>query len=257
MSKKEGLGKLKSKLVCLKNLVLKGVKRFSDCLFPLNLTCNLCGKEVFDGQSLCENCREKIVKNDGFICATCGRKVPLLMERCFSCKGNWSVDLARSAFVYESEIQTLIKRYKYGNARYLADIFVEELKTLYIKNAFFADTVCGVPMTKERVYERGFNQSEYLAEKLAEALGINYRPLLVKRRETDRQAGLTFSERVKNLSGCFVVADSKTVSGKNVLIVDDVLTTGSTSDEIGRVLKKAGAKHVALLTVASTTPETF
>lgn len=108
-------------------------------------------------------------------------------------------------------------------------------------------------MTKSRERKRGYNQSRLLARRIAYLAGI---PLgddvLVKKSGNNRQVGLTREERRRNLDGSFTVAKKSEVIGRTVLVVDDVMTTGSTIDSVAKSLKSAGAESVIALTVAVT-----
>ena len=130
------------------------------------------------------------------------------------------------------------------------------MKVVYYKNTFAPDIVTFVPMTDKKRYERGYNQSELLAESLCREVGAKCKDLFVKVKETRHQAGLGFSDRRVNLDGAFKLKDARAVKNKKVLIVDDVLTTGATSEELAALLKDKGAKSVYLLTVASVPAKT-
>ena len=190
--------------------------------------------------------------NNGAICEHCGRKTIQNETYCLSCKENFiNIDKARSSFCYEKPISFLIQKYKYSGKKYLADLFAHYLFITLTENMLTADYIVFVPMTEKSLKQRGFNHGQLLAEKLSEKTGIPCLDIIKKIKETPRQAKLTRGERLKNLKGCFRLTKRKIISGKNVLIVDDVLTTGSTSETIAKILKKANAKTVNLLTIAS------
>lgn len=229
---------------------------FDKFLFNPKWRCLICGKEIFESENFCDKCKSELPYNDGAICGHCGRKVLSFEPYCTTCKGKLvALDLCRSVFSYQEPISTLIKRLKYGNKRYLADYFSEELSKLYLKSYFNADYIVYVPMTDKAKRKRGFNQSELLARNLSEKVNVPILDCLKKTTETKRQATLTATERRKNLENAFRVTDKKVVKGKTLLIVDDVTTTGSTAEVIAERLKKAGANQVYLLTVASTPPK--
>ena len=113
------------------------------------------------------------------------------------------------------------------------------------------DAVTYVPITKKRKIERGYNQGELLAEVISEELKIPVLHTLEKTRDTDDQKSLNLKERAENLKGCFRVCDRTYVKGKTILLADDVLTTGATTDAACRALLAAGAAAVYLVTAAS------
>ncbi len=215
-------------------------------------TCNACGKEIFEGEYFCEECKKTMPYNNGAICNHCGRKTTVQETYCLTCKNNLpSIDIGRSHFVYAPPISTLIKKLKYNKKRYVAEIFCEYLAITYFKHYLVADIIVYPPMTKKSLRKREYNHAKLLAEKLSEKINIPVVDALVKTRETDRQAKLNRNERLKNLIGAFRVSKRKEVENKTVLLVDDVTTTGATAEVLASRLKMAGAKKVILLTVAS------
>lgn len=225
--------------------------KIDELLCPKHLTCNLCGAEIFDDGDFCEDCLKKIKLNDGVICVNCGRVTNIPVKRCYSCSGEWAIDKARSAFLYEDGAETLIKALKYGGKKYLAEILAPYLKNVYIKNFFAPDIITFVPMTENKVKARGFNQAEVIASALCKIIDNRPIALLLKIKDTPEQKSLDLNERKENLSKCFKVVDKNLVKDKKILLIDDVLTTGATAHAIAKTLKKAGAKTVYLLTVAS------
>ena len=236
---------------------LKGAlgKFFRKYFFNPKWRCLLCGREVFEGENFCEKCYAKLPFNDGAICEHCGRKVIAFEPYCTTCKNVLiSLDLCRSVFSYEKPISALIQKFKYGNGRYLADYFSECVANLYLKNYLNADGLLYVPMFEKDERKRGYNQSKLLAEKVSLKVNVPLIDCLKKIKETKRQATLSRLERLKNLDGAFRVTDKKSVKDKTLVLIDDVTTTGATAEVIASRLKKAGAKIVYLLTVASTPP---
>ncbi|MDH3443182.1 MAG: ComF family protein [Deltaproteobacteria bacterium] len=113
------------------------------------------------------------------------------------------------------------------------------------------EIIVPVPLHPKRLRWRGFNQSVLLAREVSRAYQVPMDPfLLQRRRETSPQTQLTEDERRKNMRGAFALGAGKSVRGKIVLLLDDVYTSGATVDECSRVLRKAGAKAVYVLTLA-------
>ena len=159
--------------------------------------------------------------------------------------------MARSAFEYLDPIRQLLMRFKYGGEKYLREFFAEELKATFLKHIGYADVIVYVPATNKKVKQRGYNQGEVLAREFSSFCKIPVVDAIKKIKETDSQVGLTLKERRENLKGCFKIVDRSAVKGKRVLIIDDVMTTGSTVESIAEKLKGAGASEVLVLTVAS------
>ena len=231
----------------------KKLEKCLNFLFPVNLTCNLCGREIFSGEHFCEECESNLPKNNDVICNHCGRKVLNAEEYCNSCKGRETYfEKARSVFDYKEPIKGLIYQLKYNGKRYLAQIFASRMAMLYISNYYNCDFALAVPMSEQRLKVRKYNQAQLLAESLCEKVGIPHESdLLLKVVETARQTGLSASVRRQNLKGTFKIADKSRVKGKRILLVDDVMTTGATVECISELLIKNGAKEVLVLTVAS------
>ncbi len=229
---------------------------FKSYLYNPKWKCNWCGKEIFNEAYFCEECKNNLPYNDKAICDHCGRKLTVGADYCLTCKGRLtSLDKCRSAFDYDKPISGLIKNAKYDNKRYILEYFAEYLSLIYFKNYFNADVIVYVPMTEKAERKRGYNQSKILALKLSELVNVPMVDVLVKKSDTKRQAKLNRAERLKNLEDAFKVTKRKAIRGKNVLIVDDVTTTGATAENISIKLKKAGADVVYLLTVASVSPK--
>lgn len=233
------------------------LKRFlGKYLFNAKWTCQICGKEIFDGKYFCDNCALELPHNEGAKCSHCGRKTLAPVAYCSTCINSLvSFELGRSAFVYQKPISTLIKNFKYKNKRYLSDTFAEYLSAVYYKNYMSADIVTYVPMTEKAKRKRGYNQSELLAKSFCSLTDLPIENVIEKVKETARQAKLDRSGRLKNLAGAFRVSNRKLIKDKTVLVIDDVTTTGATAEVIADKLKRAGAKQVYLLTIASVPPK--
>jgi len=230
-------------------------KFFKRYFFFRSWRCVVCKKEIFHENGVCDECKQSLPYNDQNICDHCGRKLTVSANFCSTCKGNLIyLDKCRSAFDYQKPISALIKRLKYDNGRYLAEVFSEYLANVFFKNFIGTDVITFVPSTEKSLKKRGFNQSKLLAEKTSERINVPVVDCLIKVKETDRQAKLNREQRQKNLLEAFKVKDKRLIKDKNVLIIDDVTTTGSTAHAISQKLKKAGAKEIYLLTIASVAP---
>lgn len=228
---------------------MKIFDKILDVFFPENFTCDICGIEIFNGDNLCEKCRSTVKVNNGFTCPVCGRKT-LLQQLCLECKAQPPLyDKAVSPLVYSEGAQALILKFKSGQP-YLKTYLS---RLIYAKCGKFtdADAICFVPMTKAAERNRGYNQARLLAEELSKLTKL---PLLKyaleKVKKSSSQKSLSREERLKNLQSSFK-ADKDIVSGKTLIVVDDVLTTGATADAVCGELKKRGAKKLYFVTVAS------
>lgn len=220
------------------------LKRYDD---ETNFTCDICGREVFDGARVCDPCRGELPWNNGAICLFCGRKVKE-EGACMDCKLRpLGVVKARSVFCHEGEAARLVVRFKRGE-RYLFRTLAE-LSVPLIEREFGAvEALIPVPMSENSRKKRGYNQSELLAECIAERTGKTVIPAVIKQKDTPSQKFLTRREREQNLESSFHVKMRKEVKGKRVLIVDDTLTTGATISALADLLKRAGAAEVFAFT---------
>jgi ComF family protein len=158
-------------------------------------------------------------------------------------------------FVFEKDkaLQLFIHSIKYHkrflNAKYLGKLIGENLKE-QIQN-WSVDYILPVPLHSLRNADRGFNQSKYIANGIGKELGINVNINLLKRtRYTETQTNLTLKEREENISNAFQVKHKRLIEGKTFLLVDDIITTGATIRECGKVLIEGGAARVYACSVA-------
>jgi ComF family protein len=161
---------------------------------------------------------------------------------------------------YEGALRELIHIFKYQRVRSAAPLLGKLLREA-VQEAGLAGplAVIPVPLWPKKRQERGFNQAEEIARSFCRAqasAGIQLKAtLLIRSRETTSQTGLTRAQRHANLRGAFAVRHQEKLRGRRILLVDDVMTTGSTASECARVLLRAGAKEVFVATVARATRE--
>ncbi len=156
----------------------------------------------------------------------------------------------RSLAIYEGVVRECVHSLKYDGNQSLGEYFSRELIKCVQAEDWLLDGVIPVPLSTLRIKERGYNQSALLARPLALGLSLHYQPFGLKRiRNTQAQVELSALERRQNVAGAFR-AVPEIVSGKNVLLVDDVTTTGSTLYECTRALKESGSNAVYCITLA-------
>ena len=159
-------------------------------------------------------------------------------------------------------IKNLIKRFKYEPlvkelAKDLASLIIAHFQLLDPPPNFGGGdyVLVPVPLEKRKLKWRGFNQSEEIGKEISKFLNIPLiNDILFKIKETPPQVELSEKEREENIKGVFIIRNRKKISGKKILLVDDVYTTGSTMEEAARVLKKAGAKEVIGIVIARAAP---
>jgi len=200
-------------------------------------------------------------------CINCGKEGEYLCDDCFalieiSNKPSWQrfkyLDTLYFASNYENKIvQTALHLLKYGYvkdiSKILASLIIAQFKLLDNRPDFSNSILCAVPLHKTRLRQRRFNQAEEIAKHLSKSLNIPFEPgLLLKTKKTLPQMTLNRNERIKNVSGAFEINPQKKnkVFGKNILLVDDVFTTGATMEECSRILKQNHAQSVWGVVVA-------
>lgn len=225
-------------------------------------TCDACGTEIFDypRQRLCEECLLSLRYNDETRCRKCGRQT-VAHGTCLDCKSVAPVfDKGFSPLSYRGKTAALINRIKNGDRR-LSYFFAEQMCKAFLQNCLVETgkeiVVVPVPITKEGRAVRGYNQAEDLAQRVVDILqeagwtAVMDKDILLKTRDTKQQKQLRLSERAENVRGAFRVHKRTACKGKTILLVDDIMTTGSTGSECARALKSAGANTVYFLVGAS------
>ncbi len=208
---------------------------------------------------VCPACQEKILLNKPPFCARCSRYLEENAQnsRCRECaKTDPAFDFAWSACLYTEPLKTLIHAFKYGQKTGLRHLFIDLMasfiRTYGLDIAQF-DIIVPIPLSPTRLRERGYNQARLLGEGMAREfslpLSVNH---LIRRRHTQPQTLLDEKERWTNMEGAFTIEHSKILKQRNILIVDDLLTTGATASEAARTLKEAGAGTVGVLALAIT-----
>lgn len=223
---------------------------FEDALYP-EFGCFICGSETIGEDFICDKCKSKLpFLNDVNCCKRCGAPLNPETKFCDDCKiAMFNFDEARACVEYSGEIKKLILGIKYSRKIYLAKFFAKLMYEKLLSWGVLVDIIVPVPLSDERLKERGYNQSELIARELSLLSGVPVAENIVKRESGKIQQGLTRKERIENMKGAFSLIDKTKLNGKNVLIVDDVFTTGATADELSKMLRKLKPDKVFVLTV--------
>jgi len=190
-----------------------------------------------------------------FCCARC--RAPFLNAApldehglCALCRlGTTSYDQCWSYGLHEGRLRDLIHLFKYSSMRPLASVFGQWLAAAYPRMERF-DALVPMPLHWWKRLRRGFNQSELLTRELSHRIGVPVLRVARRRRATAAQTGLSPAQRRENVRGAFEVPHPAAVRGLSMLLVDDVLTTGSTVNACATALKRAGAARVSVLTLS-------
>ena len=219
--------------------------------------CTICGRSVGAGEYLCDQCEAKTVRIVAPFCQKCSEPFEGAITSAFTCANcahrTIYFDAAVAAYRGRGIVRQMIHEFKYGR-----QIHLRHLVARWLHAALDDERLCGrrfdviipVPLHPTRQRERGFNQASLLAELLSAQTSIPAKPVLERIRYTTTQTALDRSERMENLHNAFRLRKNADVRGLRVLLVDDVLTTGSTLNECARLLKRAGALSVHAATAA-------
>lgn len=232
----------------LKNAIKRAGQEFLDLLFPV--TCLVCGR---DGMFLCDKCLIELPKLEKQQCLVCQTPAPFGKTH-INCVSKNTIDGSIAALPYKDrQVNKIIETFKYNFVSDLALPLTKAIQTELAKqdlSDFFRDfIVVPVPLHARRFNWRGFNQAELLATKIAENLGLQVNnKLIIRNKFTKPQVKLDASERKRNMENAFSLSGD--ASGKKILLVDDVVTSGSTANELAKLLKHNHAQEVWILTAA-------
>jgi len=228
-----------------------------DIIWPRS--CLACG-DALDGEErwLCGSCAGKVLPLGDNVCPRCGKPLGPYQAKpkggCHICRNRPLFFSEVVAGVrYGGPVRELVLKAKFARLAIAVHPLHEYLSAAASRKGVGerADVMVPVPLSRRREWQRGYNQAELLARRLAGRLKLRVLPrVLVRVRATQAQASLAPRERCKNLSGVFAVRRPAMVAGKRVVLVDDVMTTGATCAECARALRKAGAKEVIAAVVA-------
>lgn len=226
---------------------------FDKCLGMLYpQTCCFCGK--VSRNPICKECEEKVTYIQEPICKKCGK--PIRYEEKEYCGDCADADLhyeqGRSIWLHSGNVRWSIYQFKYHNRRIYGRFYAQELFRLYADwiQKWKIDVIIPIPLHHRRQRKRGYNQAELVARHLGKLTHIRVDTKSVIRvHHTKPQKELSQKERQKNLKTAFRVT-KRWKTGQNVLLIDDIYTTGSTINSVAKVLKEKGAHKVFFLTIS-------
>ena len=222
-----------------------------DLIFPEKNTCLICGywDEKIGEDYICKECLYNFKKIKGHKCKVCSKLLVSSGNICIDC-----TEIPKffkkvySPYKYKGLIKDVLKDYKYNNKPYYYKLLGELLYKYIVEININIDIISYVPLHKNKKRKRGYNQSELMAKYLGKKLNISCEKLIDRILDTKAQNQLKKEDRIKNLKNTFLPV--KYLKNKNILIVDDVYTTGTTLNECSKSLLKVEENNIYGLTIA-------
>ena len=162
-------------------------------------------------------------------------------------------DIARAPFVFKGQVRKMVYKLKYGYGAYMSKYMAQFMYDTYLDNNEKIDFITFVPMPKRRYIDRGYNQAEEIAKELSILTSIPVVDALERSKYTKNLARMNKDERKKAITDSIKMKENVEVKGKRILLIDDVFTSGATTNECSKILKKAKAEFVYVLTFATST----
>lgn len=220
-------------------------------MFPNDIKCMFCDTDIpnFDEKPYCDECEKSVAFNRGHRCAICDQPIFSEADVCDFCqKQKRTFDKIFCPFLYEDAVKNAILAFKDSNQRYRANAFAKVIVSYMGKTAKDINVISYIPMTSAKQKQRGFNQSQLLAEEIGKILQVPVLNLFEKVKEGSAQKSLTFKERLANIEGSLVLKKSKLSKTETLLLVDDIVTTCATvSYASGLVRSKVNKIYVCAI----------
>ncbi len=234
----------------------KQINFFLDIIFPPK--CIFCNEILSPGTEIeiCKTCSKKNSVIQGSVCNQCGQPIHVsdVQEKCFDCsRSKQYFKQGISIYEYRGKVKKAMVHFKFfGKKRYavtFGKLMSDKIKQMTNWPEF--DIIIYVPLHKTQLRKRGYNQAKLLAKELAQELNVPLRINIIRKdRQASHQRKLNRFQRQMNMRNTFEVDPNVSIEGLTVLLVDDIYTTGATMNECARIMIKAGAKQVYIVTAA-------
>ena len=212
-------------------------EKILDLLFPSNIKCIFCGKDKPNEDYFCENCLNDKIFNLGNKCIKCDTSIKegnIICDNCKSVKKYF--EKCFCPLIYKDNVKKSILKFKDDNAKYLAKPFADLIHKRILEENVDFDIIVPVPSHEKTVAKRGYNPALLIAEEISKLSNKPVEKVLVKNVLSKNQKNLTFSERQTNLENCMKLVDKEIIKNKNILIVDDIITTCATINACASLL---------------------
>lgn len=214
--------------------------------------CAYCGKIIAQGETVCDKCGQKLPRVEPPICLSCGRG----LQYC-TCSRHFHFRRCVSPFYYDGCAKDGIWRLKFHGKTEGVPVLAHEMAETVLDQygERCADLIVCVPSTKSTIRLRGYNQAELLAKSLSVELNLPCDADALQKVLEISQRSMDALARRENVIGAYAVTEDARVKGKNILLVDDIITTGATLNECAKAMEQAGAKDILCVTYACTRPK--
>lgn len=233
----------------MKNITKTVIKAAIELIFPK--VCPLCEKlkNVGEQEGVCSKCRKKIIYISEPFCNKCGKEIDdNEKELCYDCsKNKHYFDKSRALYSYNDDIKKSIYSFKYKNQKEFAKFYAKDIHKKFsnwiVNNRI--DIIVPIPLHKKKLKKRGYNQAELLARELSKFTDAQVVNVVERIKYTKPQKALSNIKRKENLKDAFIIKEG--IEGLNILLIDDIYTTGSTLDNVSKILYKNKANKVVCL----------
>ena len=224
-----------------KDFLKKTKDKILDVIFPNDIKCVLCDRDIPDAnQPICEHCLRENIFNEGNRCVKCDTPIKDGNIVCDNCQSNKrAFEKCFCPFIYDGKVRKSILKFKDDKAKYLAKPFAKYIYDRLLKENVEFDMIIPVPSHKKTIKKRGYNPARALADELAILTNKPVCDVLLKNVLSKKQKNLNFYDRQNNLKNTMILADNKSIKNKNILLVDDVITTCATVEVCSELLHKA------------------
>ena len=216
------------------------INKILNVIFPNEIKCIFCGKELPEDTLYCDECKRSGILNIGNKCTKCDTIIKEGNIICDNCRDyKHAFDRCFAPLIYDGVVRKAIISFKSDNAKYLAKPFAKLMYQRLLEENISFDYIIPVPSHKKTIKKRGYNPAQLLADELSKLTDKPVLDILIKNVITKKQKDLSFRDRQSNLENSIIVSDKKPVKNKNILIVDDIITTGATINVCAKLLTNA------------------
>lgn len=230
--------KIKDNLIKLKDILF-------NALYPTDIKCIFCGCDIPTPTFICKDCLNEEIFNEGNRCLKCDTPIKEENSICDHCKkSKRHFEKVYCPFKYDGKVRKALLKFKSDGAKYLARPFATFISHRLEQEEVDFDIIVPVPSFRKTIRQRGYNPARVLADELSKITSKPVEDILYKVIQTKNQKYLSYDERQSNLENSIMLLNNSVIKGKNILIIDDIITTGATAEACAKLLNKANIIYV-------------